>query len=66
MVNPSNPLHYYTYYKAYLIKVIYIFIKDTMLSFYILYEDKPASNNLRIFVEGSLVVVLSIEFNLEL
>lgn len=37
-----------------------------MLSFHILYKLEPASNNLRIFAEGSLVVVLLIELDLEL
>jgi hypothetical protein len=37
-----------------------------MLSLYILYKSKLASYNLRILVESSLVVVLTIKLNFEL
>jgi hypothetical protein len=52
---------YLAYYKASLIKVIGIVVLDTILSFNIGYEVELALDYLRILVEGSLIVVLSIK-----
>jgi hypothetical protein len=57
---------YYAYYKARLIKVIDILIKDTILSLYILYKSKLALYNLRILAESSLIVIFIIKLNFKL
>ena len=57
---------YLAYYKASLIKVISVFIYNAILSFYTLYKLELASNNYRIFAEGSLIVILSTKSNFEL
>ena len=57
---------YHAYYKASLVKVIGVFVLDTILSFSTLYKLKLASNNNRIFIEGSFIVILLIKLNFKL
>ena len=52
------------YYKARLIKVIEVVIKNTIFGLYVLYKGKPFANELRIFVEGPLEVVYVIKTRL--
>jgi hypothetical protein len=52
--------------KASFIKIIYIIIWDTIFSFYILYKAELALYYLRIFIEGSPIVILLIKFNFKL
>jgi hypothetical protein len=55
------PNAYLAYYKAYLIKVIYVVVLDAILSFNISYKAKLALYNLRILVESLLIVILAIK-----
>jgi hypothetical protein len=48
---------YLAYLEACFIKVVDIIIQDTMLSNYVLHEPKLPFNNLRIFIQGSLIVI---------
>jgi hypothetical protein len=57
---------YYAYYKARLVKVVGVFVENTVLGLHVLYKPKLASYNLRIFAQSSLIVVLSIELDFEL
>ena len=43
-----------------------VLIKDAVLGLCILYKSEPALYNLRILAEGSLIVILAIEFDIEL
>ena len=52
------------YYKARLVKVVEVVIKDAVFGPYIPYEGKPLANKLRIFVEGPLKVVHAIKTRL--
>jgi hypothetical protein len=56
----------YAYYKAYLIKIVYVVVLDTILSFSILYKAELALDKLRIFIEGSPIVVLLSKLYLKL
>ena len=56
----------HAYYKAYLVKIVHIVVLDPILGFSILYKAELALHKLRIFIEGSLVVVLSIKLYLKL
>ena len=47
------------YYKAGLVEVIYIVIKDPVFDLYIVYKCKLLVNNFWIFVFGPLVVVFT-------
>src|SRR5450432_388488 len=49
-----------TYLEPSFIEVIYILLLNTILCYYILYQSKPVSNNLRILAFSSLVVVFAI------
>lgn len=51
-----------TYYKAYLVKVIEVVIKNTIFSLYILYKGKLLTNEFRVFIEGSLKVIDTIKY----
>jgi hypothetical protein len=62
----DSSCRYNAYYKARLVKVVGVFIQDTILSFSILYQAEPALDYLRILAEGSLIVVLSIKLNCKL
>ena len=57
---------YHTYYKACFVKVVGVFIKNTMLSLHVLYKPELVLYNLRILAESSAIVVLSIKLDLEL
>jgi len=48
-----------TYYKAGLVEIIYIVVKNTVLSLSIIYKRKLLANNLRIFVFSLLIVVFT-------
>jgi hypothetical protein len=56
----------YAYYKACLVKIVHVVVLDTILSFGILYKAELALDKLRIFTEGSPVVVLSSKLYLKL
>jgi hypothetical protein len=56
----------HAYYKAYLVKIVYIVVLNTILSFSILYKAELALHKLRIFIEGSLIVILLIKLRLKL
>jgi hypothetical protein len=62
----DSSCQYNAHHKARLVKVVGVFIQDTILSFSILYQAEPALDYLRILAEGSLIVVLSIKLNCEL
>jgi hypothetical protein len=51
----------HAYYKAYLVKIVYVVVLNTILGFSILYKAELALHKLRIFIEGSLVVILLIK-----
>jgi hypothetical protein len=57
---------YHAHHEARLVKVVGVFIQDAVLRLRVLYQLEPASDNLRILAESSLVVVLSIELDFEL
>jgi hypothetical protein len=57
---------YNSNHEASLIKVVHVFIKNAVLCFHVVYKQKSVSDYFRIFAEGSLIVVLSIELNFEL
>jgi hypothetical protein len=57
---------YHAYYKASLIKIVGILIKDTILSFYVSVKLELVANNLVVLIEGSLIVVLLIKLNFKL
>jgi len=46
----------HTHHKPGLVKVIYIFVKDTVFGFSVMYKCKPLANNFWIFAFGPLVV----------
>jgi uncharacterized membrane protein len=52
---------YLAYYKACLVKVVCVVVLDAILSFNAGYKAETALYNLRIFVEGLLVVILAIK-----
>ena len=56
----------HAYYKARLVKIVHIVVLDPILGFSILYKAELALHKLRIFTEGSLVVVLLIKLHLKL
>lgn len=59
---PPTCLHY----KARLAEVVGVFVLDPILGFGILHELEPRSDKLRIVAQGSLIILLPIELNLEL
>jgi hypothetical protein len=57
---------YYAHHKARLVKVVHVFILDTVLCLHILYQPEPVSDNLRVFAQGFLIAVLLNELDFEL
>jgi hypothetical protein len=57
---------YHAHHEARLVKVVGVFILNAVLCLCVLYQLEPASNGLRIFAQGSLIVILSIELDFEL
>ena len=56
----------HAHHEARLVKIVHVVVLDPILGFGILYKAELALHKLRIFTEGSLVVVLSIKLHLKL
>jgi hypothetical protein len=60
------PCRYNAHYKAGLVEVVGVLIKNTMLRLHVLYKPESITDSLRILAECPLIVILPVELDLQL